>query len=244
MKPSSISVVSAKPESKPKSVWSKYLPVVLGHIGGFLLKLLAWSYRKKVLLVPMKPELQVPLSKPLIVVFWHGQQLMWGQLYPSLCDHIGKRNLYSLISEHGDGRIIATAVRSFGIHSVAGSSSRGGRRAMLEMVSLLRDKESHCAITPDGPKGPIFKVKPGTIKLAQLTGAPLLLMGAASKKYWQFGSWDKMRLPKPFTKVIGLLSEPIFVPRDISEAEFNELSEKIERELCSITERAHELAQR
>ena len=114
-----------------------------------------------------------------------------------------------LISQHNDGRIAADIVRKLGITSVAGSSTRGGKEA-LKALKVAIEEGNHVGFTPDGPKGPIYKMKPGAVRLAQLTNAPLYPMTiSASNAYIFEKSWDKMLLPKPFSKVTFLVGQQI-----------------------------------
>jgi lysophospholipid acyltransferase (LPLAT)-like uncharacterized protein len=94
---------------------------------------------------------------------------------------------------------------------------------------------SHTAITPDGPKGPIYQAKPGAVLLASLSGGPLYPMAYASEKSWVFKSWDRMILPKPFSKIVVAIAEPIKVPARLSEEQLEEYRLILEQKLSEIT---------
>jgi hypothetical protein len=98
------------------------------------------------------------------------------------------------------------------------------------------DKKRNIAITPDGPKGPEFKMKPGAIVLAKKTQMPILLIGVCYKNYVQLKSWDKFKIPKLFSKVVVKFSDPIIVPFELSYEEVSEYILKTGNELYNLQE--------
>ncbi|MCB0318027.1 MAG: lysophospholipid acyltransferase family protein [Bdellovibrionales bacterium] len=178
-------------------------------------------------------------SEPGICAFWHDQQLMMPWLF---LDFKGdsNRNIYMLISQHRDGRLVASAVERLGIKTIAGSSTRGGKEAIFRLAAKIR-KENFVAITPDGPRGPRHKVKDGVIRLAQLTGAPIYPVAIEVKRAWEFSSWDRMRLAKPFTKATRVIGDPIYVPRQIPKS--NNYATDLEKALIEISNLAKLKAQ-
>ena len=185
---------------------------IIGWLGATLLRLLRWTQRWEHV---NGPTVEWPGGRPYIVVFWHAQQLMmpWVML-----DFAGRHFAYKmnvLISRHGDGRIIAAVMHALGIGSVAGSSSRGAVEASREL--LLRIKAGdHISITPDGPRGPALLAKPGAIKIAAASGAPIIPLALGADRVWTFKSWDRMFLPKPFARVRVGWGTPILVPEDFN----------------------------
>lgn len=152
------------------------------------------------------------VGTPIIFVFWHSRLVMASGLYSYFRV---KRSSppFMLISSHGDGRLIAFAVRLLGIRSIAGSSTRGGLKALLE---LIRESErgSDVGFTPDGPKGPPCECKEGIVLVAQKTGRAVYPMSYSVDRKWQLGSWDGMIIPKPFSRGIVITGSPIFVASD------------------------------
>ncbi len=129
-------------------------------------------------------------GEPKIVAFWHNRQLMMAWPYINHKAKRSKRNMYVLISEHSDGRIIAAIMKCLGIDSIAGSSTHGGSSALKKMAKCIKESH-HVSFTPDGPKGPLYKAKAGVLSLAILTGAPVVPMAFATDKFWEIHSWDK-----------------------------------------------------
>lgn len=112
---------------------------------------------------------------PVIIAFWHARQIMMPLCY-------GGSRIFILISEHRDGELIHRIVRRFGFETVRGSTTRGGTRALRQMVRLGRSG-ADLAVTPDGPKGPRCVAQAGVVELAKLTGLPIVpLTFSASKK--------------------------------------------------------------
>ena len=139
-----------------------------------------------------------------------------------------------LISQHGDGRLIAFAINLLGIRSVAGSSSRRAVAATLELMRCLQEGAS-IGITPDGPKGPRQICKKGVVALAQQAGVIVQPISYSVEERWVIPSWDGMIVPRPFSRGVVILGEPVLVgPED----DQNEAREKIQESLNGITERA------
>jgi lysophospholipid acyltransferase (LPLAT)-like uncharacterized protein len=131
--------------------------------------------------------------KPIVFALWHGQML------PLLYHHRGE-GVSVLISEHGDGEIIARIAMRLGFRTVRGSTSRGAARALLGLVREL-DEGHDLAITPDGPRGPAKTFALGALIVAQRGNAPLIPAVAVASSGWRLGSWDRFLIPKPFARV-------------------------------------------
>lgn len=142
-------------------------------------------------------------GQPVIYTFWHGTML------PLLWQH-RKEHVAILISEHGDGEIIARIAHSLGYHSVRGSSSRGGERALLGTVRELESGRD-VAFTPDGPRGPLESFAPGALIVSQRTGAPIVLITVDAANAWRLKSWDRFLIPKPFSRVTIAYENPLRV---------------------------------
>ena len=110
-------------------------------------------------------------------------------------------------------------MRRFGIGSVRGSSSRRGSTALREMAAILA-AGGDMAITPDGPRGPKYRLNPGVVKLAQITGAPIVPLHIAYSRYWEIRSWDAFRIPKPFARVTTTFGPLHCVPPTTNDAAF------------------------
>jgi len=130
---------------------------------------------------------------PIVFTAWHGDML------PLLYQH-RREQVAVLISEHGDGEIIARIAERMGYLAVRGSTSRGAARAILELARVLRDGHD-LAITPDGPRGPAKSLAPGALVVAQRTGAPIVGAAVVASSAWRLRSWDRFMIPRPFARV-------------------------------------------
>ena len=169
-------------------------------------------------------------GRPLIFTLWHGRLLPLSWFHRSW-------NLVTLISASGDGEYIARIVQRWGYHVVRGSSSRGGGPAFRELVRLLRQGRS-VAVTPDGPRGPREKIKPGVLAAAQITGFALLPISAGTSSAWWFEGWDRFLVPRPFATVHIHYGQPVYVPRDADTTQIDAITNQVESELMQLTTRA------
>jgi lysophospholipid acyltransferase (LPLAT)-like uncharacterized protein len=173
-------------------------------------------------------------KRPFILAFWHGRLLMmpcaWNRRVP----------IHMLISGHRDGRIIADAVRHFGIDSIAGSSTEGGHIALRNMVRQL--KAGDCVgITPDGPDGPAMRASSGIVAVARLAGVPVIPLSYATRHRRILGSWDRFHLPFPFSRGVFLWGEAIEVPPDLDASGMERCRVLIEQRLNALTGEADRL---
>lgn len=178
------------------------------HAGGALLDMLMHTLRLHIENEAAYRE-RMARSKPVIFVLWHGRLLPIGFV------HRGQ-GAVGLASLSADGEYIARVLRHWGMGIVRGSSSRGGDTAFRELIRAVRAGRS-VAITPDGPRGPRERIKPGVLQLAQITGVPLVPVAAAASRAWWFESWDRFLIPQPFAHLHVAYADPIFVPRDAAD---------------------------
>lgn len=179
-----------------------------------------------------------PHERARIVVFWHSQQLLMPWFY--LHNRRKKTKCprwVALISEHNDGRMIAKVMTFLGIDSVAGSSSRSGREALFKLIDRLKVGD-HIAITPDGPKGPARQLKNGVIRIAERSGASIYPAAIAAKNVWTFSSWDKMILPKPFSRAVRIMGDEIVIPSKLNAEQLKDYSSRVEDALNDLSRRA------
>jgi lysophospholipid acyltransferase (LPLAT)-like uncharacterized protein len=142
--------------------------------------------------------------------------------------------LAAMVSASKDGALLAAILQRFKVYPVRGSSSRRGRQALLELTTSAQ-KGYDLAITPDGPRGPCYKIQEGVMSLAQVTG--LAIVPASFNLKWkiQANSWDRFQIPLPFSRCEMVLEKPIVVPREASDSERDKLREELERRLMEIT---------
>jgi lysophospholipid acyltransferase (LPLAT)-like uncharacterized protein len=140
-------------------------------------------------------------GRAVVMALWHGEML------PLLYYH-RNRQIAVLVSEHGDGEIIARILTSFGFRLVRGSSSRGAARALVAVDRELA-AGFDVGITPDGPRGPRHSVAPGALLAAHRAGVRIVPLAASASSFWQLGSWDRFMIPKPFARVTIAYGDPL-----------------------------------
>ncbi len=190
---------------------------ILPFIFQIIVRLIYFT-NKKVFHHPAKLEDEV-----YIVAFWHGELLMQPFNYQKLKPN---KKVSAMISDHRDGEMITKTVQYLGIHSIRGSSTRGGTKALIAAIKELKGGDD-IAITPDGPKGPRHSVANGIVAISQKTNAKILAFNCKPTKYWQFNSWDKFIVPKPFGTINFYVSEPFSVNNLQTEDAINLVKEKL-----------------
>jgi lysophospholipid acyltransferase (LPLAT)-like uncharacterized protein len=167
-----------------------------------------------------------------LYAFWHENILV-----PAY--HYGRRDIHVLISEHADGQMIAETCRHLGFRVVRGSATRGGARAIRQMVR--RSRSAHLAITPDGPRGPRRQVQPGVVYLAALTGLPIVPFGIAFERAWRMRSWDRFAVPYPYSAAVCVTAEPIRVPEDLRRDQLESYRLRVQNAMDAATEAAERI---
>jgi len=142
--------------------------------------------------------------------FWHNQIFYATWFWR-------RRGIVVMTSRSFDGEYIARFIQRFGYGASRGSSTRGGTRALIAQIRALRAGYD-AAFTIDGPKGPPYVAKPGPVLLARKTGHAIVPVHHAGSSYWELNSWDRFRIPKPFSRGLVVVAEPIFVAPDADDA--------------------------
>ena len=165
-----------------------------------------------------------------IYAFWHCMMLI-----PA---YVGRKSkIQVLISQHSDGEYIARVIKRLGFGVIRGSTTRGGMRAIKALVDKIREGYP-VAITPDGPRGPRFVVQPGSIYLGKKTQLPIIPTVVGLSSYWTLPSWDKFRIPKPFSRALMLYGEPIHIPPNLNDEEMERYRLLLEQTMISMAEKA------
>jgi lysophospholipid acyltransferase (LPLAT)-like uncharacterized protein len=176
--------------------------------------------------------LRISIRDRLIGAIWHNRLLL---LPFALKKFVPQRKGAALISASRDGTWVAELVSRFGFSVVRGSSSRKGAAAMLQLASII-ESGTDVAITPDGPRGPVYRPGGGIILLAQKTGACIAPLNFEYSNCWRVRSWDGFVLPKPFAKVRFILGPPHEVGQTSTEAEFEQERERLRNAMMSLVE--------
>ncbi|HZW40337.1 MAG TPA: lysophospholipid acyltransferase family protein [Ignavibacteriaceae bacterium] len=217
---------------KLKEVKRTVLRVLGNLLLNFLLDLLCRTLRIKIINEQVIDSL-VKQNKNFVFAFWHRTMLV-----PWFIN--SNKKFAALTSLSKDGDLLANLLDKWKYQVVRGSSSRGGEDALSNMVEYAK-RDYSVAITPDGPRGPIFEFKAGAVITAKRTGIPVVLAGTYYLKKRTLNSWDKMEIPKFFSEVYIKLSEPIYVESDLNYDNTSRIIKECEDQLNKLQKEAEEL---
>lgn len=174
-------------------------------------------------------EYNNPEIRPCIYAIWHANQFM-------VHGFAGRNDINILISNSLDGEIVAKITENWGFHAIRGSSNKKGAvESTMQMISKLESGES-VVIMVDGPHGPLHTVKNGAIKLAQKTGVPIIpaCWYSPDKTFVSLPSWDKIKLPVGFCKILNLYGKPIYVKPDATDDEIKAVKKEIQNQIFEL----------
>lgn len=171
---------------------------------------------------------------PVIFALWHGRLFI-----PVYCRH--NNGAYVLVSEHRDGALIASSLEAAGLRTVRGSTTRGGVKALVQLLRLVR-RGAKVAFTPDGPRGPRWKFQSGAVYLAAKTGLPIVPITGSARHAHYFGSWDSFQLPLPFSRCVLNIGEPYYVTGGLDDENIEFHRVEVERRLIALACEADRLA--
>ena len=178
----------------------------------------------------------IPKVEPCIYAMWHANQFLVHGIK-------NRAHLSILISNSIDGQIVADVCENWGFKVIRGSSGKKGSvESTMQMISRLKEGES-VAVMVDGPHGPLHKVKNGAIKVAQMSGAPIIPVTwfSPQKTFISLPSWDKMKTPCGKCNILNIYGEPIYVKHDASDDELASVKENIKTQLESLDKSAPEI---
>lgn len=194
----------------------------------FFITCVCATLRKRVILKGNAGEILG--KKQCIIALWHNRTFTPCYVYRYCVD--SKVPMSMLTSASKDGALLSTVAGDYGMRTVRGSSHRRGAVGFRDMLRELNEGCCMC-ITPDGPKGPRYKSRAGVIRLASVSGLPILPLCVDIPSCWRIKkAWDGFVIPKPFSRVNVLVREPLHVPSDIDEETQKEYMEKLDELLA------------
>ena len=174
-----------------------------------------------------------PVNENYIGALWHNRLLIFPFV---LRRFFSNRRGAALISASRDGDLLADAIKRFDFDIVRGSSSRLGASAILQLTDVLASGRD-VVITPDGPRGPAYELGPGIIFLAQKSGAAVLPVNMEYSSCWRLKSWDRLILPRPFSKVRVIIGQPYHVRSTSTPDEFETERLRLQDAMMALVER-------
>src|SRR5262245_13366373 len=205
---------------------------VISIIGYRLVALLCWTLRWRSEGFHHYERVVAGGRQP-IMAFWHGRILPATYFFR-------RRQIVVITSENFDGEWIAGIIERFGYGTARGSTSRGARRALLQLVKDMAAGKP-AAFTVDGPRGPAGVAQPGAVWLAKATGNPVVPFHIEATRRWTVNSWDRTVIPKPFATVSIAIGEPFEVSADAGEEAIEAARKNLEERLSVLEERARRL---
>lgn len=180
----------------------------LGHLVWLLVTAVCFTLRKRVV-----GHVEKLFEGQCIVAIWHNRIFTPCFFYRYVIK--GRVTMSMLTSASKDGAMLATVAHDYGMRTVRGSSRRRGTEGFIDMIRELEAGVNMC-ITPDGPKGPIYRCHPGVIKLSSMSGIPVLPVRIHYTSCFRVRSWDRFIIPLPFSRVTLEICEPMSVPPNLT----------------------------
>lgn len=170
--------------------------------------------------------LNLPASSPCIIMLWHNRLVLIG---PAILKSKTPRLFTAFISNSKDGDIASAYTTSYPIGRVIRVPHDNKKQALQTLIEKLQSSPETAIITPDGPRGPIYQVKPGTAIAALESGAKVIPFSWECSNYFEFKSWDRFRLPKPFSVIDAYFGAPIDLEKEKPlEEHLKDLKEKLD----------------
>lgn len=216
--------MSSKGLEKRSKWWTR--PV--GHLVWFMITLVCATLRKRVILRGAARD--IIGKQQCIIALWHNRTFTPCYVYRYNIKH--SVAMCMLTSASKDGALLTTVAEDYGMQTVRGSSHRRGVAGFRDMLRAL-DTGCCMCITPDGPKGPRYSVRAGVVRLASVSGLPILPLCIDIPSCWRISkAWDGFVIPKPFSRLTVLVKDPISVPADMDDATQAEYVEKLKEALA------------
>ena len=205
---------------------------ILGWLLAQVMRLIYYSSRKTFTNAQVLQR-QLAGDEPCILVSWHNRNILASFAY--LAHARPGRRFRPLVSSSRDGSLAAAAMHSLGVDCIRGSSSRGGSKALRDMLWAVRRGED-LGVTPDGPRGPRYVVQLGVLITARMTGIPIIPMAYQARRRKELRSWDAMIVPWPFTRLHYAYGAPLRVPKQADDAEMERCRLQLQSELMRLVE--------
>ncbi|MHC4937703.1 MAG: lysophospholipid acyltransferase family protein [Planctomycetota bacterium] len=214
---------------------------VLGFIARRLIRTVGATLRYDVVEGADRLAELLKTNRPVLYVIWHNRAITTVSWLSS--PRIRKQlKIAIMASQSQDGEIVTNIARPWPIKVVRGSATRGGRAALRELHRVMTKGNLPGLLAPDGPKGPKYQFKIGVAVLAQMANVPVVPLGLMPQESIRLRSWDRLYVPKFFSRVAVVVGEPIEVPRNLASNELEQVRLRLEAALTRVNHAAEEAA--
>ena len=219
----------------PRSAIGAWFLRFCGAVARSAIRLIGGTCRYRVIAGAETLQKLLQNPGPVLLVIWHDRAICSACYFsgPFIRDRL---NLALMISQSQDGEIVSHIVRPWTrVRSARGSATRGGREALRIMHRIMAKERIPGLLAPDGPHGPRRQFKLGAAVLAQMANAPVVPVALAPERSFRLGSWDRLIMPIPFSRVAVAFGQPTPVPRGLSGEELESVRARLETELNRTT---------
>lgn len=216
---------------KGEKLWFRVILFLVPRLVTFYFRFVDLTSRK--IWLNREYEEQICRHRPFTCACFHGTMLFpvyYCRRYPGVV----------MVSRSWDGELIDRSLRRMGYDTTRGSSSRGGKEALREMIEIVNDKKYCSGLAVDAPRGPSRKVKMGTVIVARETGKPVLGLVSWATRQIQFNSWDRMILPLPFSTIVLAWTKPVEVPTGLGNDDYERIRHEIEDNMLEASRQAED----
>jgi hypothetical protein len=166
-------------------------------------------------------------GKTFIFAYWHSDLVLVLRIG---LEELARNPIVVMASRSRDGLLVAELLSRGGLNVVRASSGRGAMQGMRDFAKNLRAGQNG-SMAVDGPKGPRREVKHGIIRLAQMEGVPILPCAVGYQRKFVLNTWDRLRMPYPFSKAAAICGEPIYYGKDLSKDRTTEAADELAKVL-------------
>ena len=205
----------------------------LALLGAFFIYMYGLALRVRLISMNERTCHERAGSNNVIYAHWHQDTIPWASTFSTK-----NKKMCTMASLSKDGEIITLLLHYLNFKVARGSQGKRGKTALEEMLPWVSTGTCNAALAVDGSRGPKYKVKMGALILARDTGKPIIVGGIDYKYKMTFNSWDKMYLPCPFSKGVAFYSNPIYVPKNITDEELEMKRLEVENTLLMLKKKA------
>ncbi len=212
-----------------KNVIYYIAPAFLRIVLFFIFITCRWKIYNKSFLEEAKRE-----PRPVLICCWHNSFILVARYFKKISLRVS-----AVSSTHRDSQIMAKILYGWNFKLIRGSSTRGWAHVLRSMIALFTNNNSLIAVTNDGPKGPPFVAKKGTINLALKYNVQIVAASGTASNYWTLPSWDKTIIPKPFSTIYIQFASPFDNTMQAITNEAAEISDYINQNHDNLNQKVH-----